>query len=280
VPADVTPVSQVGLRTYALPIWEFFFILLEERDEAMFNTYLRAFRDNLKRYHLDKLSQYFEEHYFTNHRIKQWATWYRLQMFNCEWLANTNMHTESWHNLLKTHIMDREKNARVDKLMKIIRTAENMYFWKWARTQLGVRQLADPDWLCMREESPCNSTSPVQITIAQPERTTAKVEPDVNRSADYKQKIKELMQECLTLLETKEVETPRLRAMLTQQTRMRNVLRNCSTNTVEAVHQEEPTDTAAVLDETSPRSGGTLVMLWAWPCYGEAALTHLPLSQF
>ena len=55
-------------RTYGLSVWEFFVILLEEKDKDLFYTYLRAFRDNLKRYELHTLSAYFEEFYFPLHR--------------------------------------------------------------------------------------------------------------------------------------------------------------------------------------------------------------------
>ena len=122
---------------------------MEERDEKMFYTYLRAFRDNLKRYHLDTLLDYFDTFYFQPERIRQWASWYRLQMFKCEWLLDTNMHVEAWHNILKTHIMDRAVNTRIEKLMTILRTAETMYFWKWSRTQLGARELSDEKWQVM-----------------------------------------------------------------------------------------------------------------------------------
>ena len=55
-------------RTYGLSVWEFFVILLEEKDKDLFYTYLRAFRDNLKRYELHTLSAYFEEFYFPLYR--------------------------------------------------------------------------------------------------------------------------------------------------------------------------------------------------------------------
>ena len=76
-------------------MWEFFYILLAEKDKCLFMVYLRAFRDNLRRYKLTALSQYFEEFYFKEERIKQWACWYRDQMFNCEWILDTNMHVEA-----------------------------------------------------------------------------------------------------------------------------------------------------------------------------------------
>jgi len=218
-------------RTYGLSTWEFFVILLEEKNERLFYTYLRAFRDNLKRHKLDTLSAYFEEHYFQSHRIKQWARWYRLQMFDCEWLLDTNMHTESWHNQLKTSIMERVKNHRVDELMKIIRKAETMYYCKWARTQIGVRQLADPTWLTMRGET---GSSPTESPTSRPSVMSCP-EPDWNdfvhkeeteRSTNYKKVITEVLLECLSLMKTKDMEPLRLKAIVKTSRSIRNALRN------------------------------------------------------
>ena len=75
----------------------------------MFTVYLHAFRCNLQRYHLPELSAYFEENYFKPDRIKQWACWYRVEMFHCEWILDTNMHVEACHDVLKSHIMKRKK---------------------------------------------------------------------------------------------------------------------------------------------------------------------------
>ena len=94
-PPSTSGSTSVTNRTYGLSMYEFFVILVEERDKDLFYTYLRAFRDNLKRHQLQTLSDYFEEYYFKPDRIKQWASWYRLKMFDCEWLLVTNMHTES-----------------------------------------------------------------------------------------------------------------------------------------------------------------------------------------
>ena len=99
----------VPSKTFGLAVWEVFYILLAEKDKTMFMVYLRAFRDNLKRYKLQRLSQYFEETYFKPERIKQWACWYRLQMFNCEWILDTNMHVEAWHDVLKSHVMGKKR---------------------------------------------------------------------------------------------------------------------------------------------------------------------------
>ena len=149
---DQSKCIRVTGRTFGVPVWEFFNILVEETDECVFKTLLRTFRENLRRYKLLNLLSYFEKKYFTPERIKQWATWYRLKMYECEWLLNNNMHVEAWHNVLKTRIMERKKNTRVDKLMRILRKTEIMMFAKWARTCLGLIEKADEAWLLMRGE--------------------------------------------------------------------------------------------------------------------------------
>ena len=92
-------------------------------------------------------------------RIKQWATWYRTQMYGCDWLLNTNMHVESWHNFLKTHIMERRNNVRVDKLLQILIQAETYYFWKWSRIQCGAHVEANPGWAVVHGHT--NTTSDI-----------------------------------------------------------------------------------------------------------------------
>lgn len=187
------------------------------------------------RYELHSLSDYFEEYYFKPARIKQWASWYRLRMFNCEWLLDTNMHTESWHNVLKTSIMERHKNHRVDELMRITRSAETMYYCKWARTQMGMRQLANPDWICMRGETPPSPPPSTPAKTPMQSLCQSSPEPDwsnflssgqSSRSKNYKKRITDRIQECLSLLETKAVENNRLQAMLRTVSSIRNALRN------------------------------------------------------
>ena len=99
--------------------------------------------------HQNKLLDYFEQTYFATHRIKQWATWYRQSMYDCEWIADTNIHVESWHNYLKTHILQRKTNVRVDNLMRVLRQAENIYYWKWSRVRAGWVTNANPGWIKM-----------------------------------------------------------------------------------------------------------------------------------
>ena len=123
--------------------------MLKEKDKDAFYRQLQLFRNNLASHGQHKLLQYFEDTYFPEHRIKQWATWYRQSMYDCEWLADTNMHVESWHNYLKTHILHRKSNVRVDKLMRALRQAENIYYWKWSRVRSGWVTNAHPGWIKM-----------------------------------------------------------------------------------------------------------------------------------
>ena len=86
-----------------------FYILLAEKDKTMFMVYLRGFRNKFQRYNMPDLRKYFEDFYFKPERIKQWACWYRVQMFNCEWILDTNMYVEGWHDVLKSHVLDKKK---------------------------------------------------------------------------------------------------------------------------------------------------------------------------
>ena len=206
-----------------------FYILLAEKDKALFYTYLRAFRDNLKRYKLAKLSAYFEDNYLKPERIKQWACWYRVQMFDCEWMLDTNMHVEAWHHVLKTHIMDRKKNVRIDKLLNILRSAETNNFWKWCRTKLGIRKRADSRWLAMRGKE----TSARSSSVCGPSDNIVRDDfvDFEDRSKQYKRRLIQLLNDCLDLLPSKAVDAERLNKMLQQQTVVRNVLRNAPINT-------------------------------------------------
>ena len=220
--------STMSARTFGVPIWEFFYILLAETDKSKFYQYLRWFRDNLKRYKLLPLLQYFEKFYFTEDRIKQWASWYRVQMFGCAWKLNTNMHVESWHNILKTSIMERKKNVRCEKLLRILRAAETMYLWKWLRTKYGIRKSSDAGWLAMRPNKEQKNSTSLMDAVSPPlvEHFSEPGEESESRSKDYLFRITNLMKECLSLIESKEVDTDRLKAMLKQQTAICRVLRN------------------------------------------------------
>ena len=217
----------ITARTFGIPAWEFFYILVEETDEATFYTYLRAFRDNLKRYKLFKLLSYFEDHYFKPDRIKQWATWYRLHIYDCKWLLNTNMHVEAFHNILKTHIMERKHNTRVDKLMKILRKTECMYFWKWSRTRLGLREMADDTWLHMRGEEIKPQCSTLQCeTVVNPLPDDGTEDDPLRTCKNLRVKIQSALESVRSLLPMRELEPSRLRSILKQVNSVKNVLLN------------------------------------------------------
>ena len=210
----------------------------------MFMVYLRAFRDNLKRYNLDKLSEYFEDYYLKEERIKQWACWYRAQMFDCEWILDTNMHVEAWHDILKSHIMGRKKNIRIDKLLTILRSAETNYFWKWTRIKVGIRVRADKRWLRMRgedtsPESVTKSRCSVDCTYLENVDCTYLEKHDgvleyEDRSRLFKERMKQCLTDCLDLISKKAVDSARLKRMVQQLTVTRNVLRNAPDQVIAA----------------------------------------------
>lgn len=203
----------------------------------MFMVYLRAFRDNLQRYNLDKLREYFEDYYLKEERIKQWACWYRAQMFDCEWILDTNMHVEAWHDILKSHIMGRKKNIRIDKLLKILRSAETNYFWKWTRIKVGIRVRADKRWLRMRGED----TSPESVTKSRCSVDCTYLEKHdgvleyEDRSRLFKERMKQCLTDCLDLISKKAVDAARLKRMVQQLTVTRNVLRNAPDQVIAAL---------------------------------------------
>ena len=140
---------QESKKTYGTPARQLFTCMMKEEDETRFYELLEVFRKTLKVYGQDKLLDYFEKNYFTPDKIPKWAKWFRLKMFNCEWKLNNNMHVESWHNILKTHVMGRMKNIRIDKLLLILVKCEVLYFWKWSRGRLGCHIKSDPAWAVM-----------------------------------------------------------------------------------------------------------------------------------
>ena len=121
---------KVTPETYSTPTWEFFFILMREKDESVLMRNIELFRSNLRSHGQHKLLDYFEKNYFVESRLKQWAACYRDKIYNCSWLADTNMLVESWHNILKSHILQRKHNSRVDTLLAALKRAEMLYFWK------------------------------------------------------------------------------------------------------------------------------------------------------
>ena len=158
-------------------------------------------------------------------------------MFDCKWLLDTNMHTESWHNQLKTNIMELVRNHRVDELMRILRMSETVYYCKWARTtQLGVRQLADPAWLLMRgETTPQVISRPSCTSSPEPVWSNFVGKEQTCRSTNYKNLITELLHECLGLIKTKDVEPMRLQSVLKVVRSVASVLRNSVDSLVDTV---------------------------------------------
>ena len=122
---------------------------MKEKNETVFRHQLKLFRQGLQTHGQIPLLDYFEKTYLKEDRIIQWACWYRHKMYDCEWLTDTNMHTESWHKFFKTHILHRRSNARVDTLIKALIKAEKTYFWKWSRVQFGYVENADPRYIRM-----------------------------------------------------------------------------------------------------------------------------------
>ena len=149
LPSGSDQCIKVTPETYSTSTWEFFYILLKEKDESVLRRNIELFRSNLRSHGQHKLLDYFEKHYFTESRLKQWSTCYRDSIYNCSWLADTNMHVESWHNILKSHILKRKHNSRVDTLLAALQQAEILYFWKWQRVKDGYVKHADPGWTHM-----------------------------------------------------------------------------------------------------------------------------------
>ena len=83
------------MKTYGSPAWKLFTLLLEEENEEEFWNIVEVFRQTLRLYGQDKLLSYFERQYFVPDRVKQWAKWYRRNMYGCKWLLDNNMHVES-----------------------------------------------------------------------------------------------------------------------------------------------------------------------------------------
>ena len=145
-------------------VWELFDMMMRQTDESTFRRHLELMRSNLKAHGQTGLLQYFERNYFTEDRIKQWAMWYRVEMYECEWILNTNNHVESWHNLLKSRILGRKKNRRVDSLMRALRQAEKMFIWKWLRVKSGYLMKCAPEWRKMLGFPETVVTQPERIT--------------------------------------------------------------------------------------------------------------------
>ena len=135
--------------SFGASVWELFDIMLRQPDESTFRRHMELMRSNLKAHGQTKLLSYFEKHYFSENRIKQWAMWYRVEMYDCKWILNTNNHVEAWHNVLKSNILGRKSNIRVDSLLRALRQAEKIFIWKWLRVKSGYLMKAAPEWSTM-----------------------------------------------------------------------------------------------------------------------------------
>lgn len=212
-------------HTYGTPVWQMFFLLMREEDKETFFNMLGVLRKTLKLYRQDRLLQYFEERYFSEERIKQWAKWFRQGMYGCKWLLDTNMHVESWHNYLKTHLMCRLKNVRVDKLLRVLVQAEVVYFWKWSRTALGAYERVDPAWKIMHGHVAKSSMSVAPLCVDQVPMPTRK---EVARKS-YKETLVETVAEIQRLIKCKCLPLERQRAVLQQLNSVKHVLRHEAT---------------------------------------------------
>ena len=89
--------------------------------------------------------------------------------------------------------MERKRNIRVEKLMRTLRTAETMYFWKWLRTKYGIRQAGDARWLAMRPpDTSEDGTVTSSAHMPSPPELEECYEPEIeceSRSKDYKARI-------------------------------------------------------------------------------------------
>ena len=180
-------------------------------------------------------------------------------MFDCEWILNNNMHVEAWHNILKTHIMERKNNVRIATLMKILRSAEVMFYWKWLRMNSGIREHFDTRWLAMRGDkskadlgrkptrSSLDDPLPECVTVWAPSTEHE------SRSQDYKARTMAFLEESMSLLSTKDVPPERLKLVMKQQHAICNMLHNLP----DALTQQNTTSNVRVQVEKSVPATGT-----------------------
>ena len=129
----------------------------------------------------------------------QWACFFRRLMYDCDWLVDTNMHIESWHNFFKTFILHRKSNVRVDTLIKALMKAEKTCYWKWSRVQYGYVENADPRWIPMlglntivepeAAPSPCIPPDPVEPVKNERHERVVSCEEVQKKSTTIQQKI-------------------------------------------------------------------------------------------
>lgn len=147
--------------TYGRTAWESFFLLMQECDKDIFEEKVQRFRLALRTHKQSSLLQYFDREYFT--RPQEWALWYREQLTGTKWLINTNMHVESWHNQLKTVILERKRNFRLDTLIIRLKQAEIRYFVMWERLKNGEHiYMRNKEWqrFSFDHDKPVTTASP------------------------------------------------------------------------------------------------------------------------
>ena len=88
---DITSCVAHSKFTYGTPIFQMFYSMMRETDKKTFYIQLEVFRKTCKAYNQLKLLEYFEDRYFRENRIIQWARWYRLQMYQVEWILDNNI---------------------------------------------------------------------------------------------------------------------------------------------------------------------------------------------
>ena len=244
--------------SYGTPIWQMFYSMMKETDKDTFYSQLDIFRKTCRAYNQSTLLDYFEKQYFTEDRIKQWARWYRFQMYDMEWLLDNNMHVEGWHNYLKSVLMKRLKNVRVDKLVRILIEAEMMIFWKWQRYQLGSTHRCKKGWAEMHGHLTLSSPVAGDVVVNHrhsqepscPLAPSEELKVSVRRSS-YLDMIREKVSEISILLKRKKPTRDRQRTILTQVTRIRNVLRDEPTFQDDVVTKPEVVPVFPTCDDRS-----------------------------
>ena len=113
-----------------ISVYHFLQVLMTEKDKSQFTIRLQQFLSHTK----DKHPTFYD--YFINNysnRTAQWATCDRKWSF-----VNTNMFTESFHNILKNVYLDNKQNRRVDHLVSILlKIARDKAFERFQKLHKG-----------------------------------------------------------------------------------------------------------------------------------------------
>ena len=105
-------------------------VLLKETDKPTFHVELQQFMTVIMDKH-PSFSRYFSDHYAG--RTCQWATCERIGM-----VANTNMHIESFHRLLKVVYLEGKQNRRLARLLSVIlKISRNKAFERFTKLHKG-----------------------------------------------------------------------------------------------------------------------------------------------